>query len=350
MVVDGKQRQRNTLLNWYEANRRVLPWREDPSAYHVWISEIMLQQTRVEAVLGYYERFLQALPDIPTLAAAPEDQCLKLWQGLGYYSRVRNLRKAAEIVVSEYGGVLPPEPEKLRKLPGIGRYTAAAIASISFGKRIPAVDGNLLRIWARQTAYAGNISANSAVREAEQFYLPILPEENPGDANQALMDLGAMVCLPQRPRCTQCPWEADCAACAKGVPEDYPVKNSAARRKIQKRTVFLILFNGAVALQKRPDKGLLAGLYELPSAEGHLTRQQALSWLRRRNVEALRIERMPESKHVFSHLEWHMIGYRVLAGAWPDPPDRYIFATLRQREEEYALPSAFAVYLNQADY
>lgn len=140
-MVDGKQRQRNTLLNWYEANRRVLPWREDPSAYHVWISEIMLQQTRVEAVLGYYERFLQALPDIPTLAAAPEDQCLKLWQGLGYYSRVRNLRKAAEIVVSEYGGVLPPEPEKLRKLPGIGRYTAAAIASISFGKRIPAVDG-----------------------------------------------------------------------------------------------------------------------------------------------------------------------------------------------------------------
>lgn len=349
MTADSTERQRAALIKWYEANRRVLPWREDPSPYHVWLSEIMLQQTRVEAARSYYERFLQTLPDIPSLAAASEDLCLKLWEGIGYYSRVRNLQRAARIVVSQYGGSLPSDPKELQKLPGIGRYTAAAIASIAFGQRVPAVDGNLLRIWARQTTYAKSVSSRTAVREAEQFYLPLLPESSPGDGNQALMDLGSLVCLPGQPHCKLCPWREECLGYAEGNPEAYPLRNSKVQRKVQKRTVFLICINGRIALLRRPDTGLLAGLYELPNTEGHLTQRQAISWLRTKKVEALRIVRLPAAEHVFSHLEWHMIGYRVLAGAWPDPPEGFLLAAPAQLREDFALPSAFSAYLRETD-
>jgi A/G-specific adenine glycosylase len=194
------------LLIWYDENRRILPWREDPTPYHVWLSEIMLQQTRVEAVRGYYDRFLAALPDIKTLAAAPEDQYLKLWEGLGYYSRVRNLHRAAITLMEDYDGEMPADYDELRSLPGIGPYTAAAIASIAFGKPEPAIDGNLLRVFARLTCYEPNILTPAANREARAFFLQTMDKARPGAFNQALMDLGALICLPNSaPSCGSCP-------------------------------------------------------------------------------------------------------------------------------------------------
>ena len=194
------------LLDWYDKEGRTLPWRTDPSPYHVWISEIMLQQTRVEAVKGYYERFLRALPDIASLAEAPEDLYLKLWEGLGYYSRVRNLHKAACVIMEEHGGCMPETAAELRKLPGIGPYTSAAIASIAFGERIPAIDGNLLRVFARMTAWQENIKTPASASRAGDYFSGIMPADRPGDFNQALMDLGAMICLPGGlPRCEECP-------------------------------------------------------------------------------------------------------------------------------------------------
>ncbi|MBQ6388825.1 MAG: A/G-specific adenine glycosylase [Mogibacterium sp.] len=342
------------LLEWYDSNRRILPWREDPSPYHVWISEIMLQQTRVEAVRGYYARFLEALPTIESLAEADEDLCAKLWQGLGYYSRVRNLHRAAIRIVDEYGGVMPQTVAELTKLPGIGPYTAAAIASICFDERIPAIDGNLLRVFSRMTGYDQDIRSGAAKSAAQAFYEELFPQERCGDLNQALMDLGAGICLPNgAPHCEDCPWQEHCRARSDGTCQQLPVVLPKAKRKIEQKTVFLIYYQGRLVLRRRPEKGLLAGLYEYPNADGTMTAEDILSYLRTLGFSAVRYRSLPEATHIFTHREWHMTGWEILADEWEEfasgePREHELFlVTASDLQDVYSIPSAFSKYTEQ---
>ncbi len=333
------------LLQWYAAHARVLPWRDEPTPYRVWVSEIMLQQTRVEAVKPYFERFTAELPSLAALADAEEPQLLKLWEGLGYYSRVRNLHKAAQIVRKDYHGQLPDRPEELIKLPGIGSYTAGAIASIAYGKPAPAVDGNVLRVIARVTASLANISDASVKRSVEQDLNQIYPAEHAGDFTQSLMELGALICLPNgAPKCGICPLQALCAAHAQGIEGELPVKSVKKERKIEDRTVFLIIHGNRVAIQKRPAKGLLAGLWEFPSTNGILSPQQSEDLLKTWGLRVLGTEQLPKSKHIFTHIEWHMTGCLVTVGDAADSGG-LVWASRAELLETYTLPTAFKSFL-----
>ena len=325
------------LLSWYEKHRRILPWREDPQPYRVWISEIMLQQTRVEAALPYFERFLRALPDVQALADASEEQLLKLWEGLGYYSRVRNLQKAAQSIVRDYDGQIPSDYSTLLRLPGIGEYTAGAISSIAFGKAVPAVDGNVLRICSRICADSSNIMSTKVKKDYRQRLLPLYEDVSAGDLTQALMELGATVCLPNgEPLCELCPAREFCLAHAQGNPLDYPVKPTKKARKIEKRTVWLICAEGRILLHRRADKGLLAGLWELPNClEGSSFDFELPSGV---------IEDCGSATHVFSHIEWHMTGRKLsLDRIFSVPPD-WRWVSKEELLQEIALPSAFAAF------
>lgn len=248
------------LLEWYSKNARILPWRESPEPYRVWISEIMLQQTRVEAVKPYYERFLSDLPGIAALAEAPEEQLLKLWEGLGYYSRVRNLQKAAQKVMQEYGGALPASYEQLKSLPGIGEYTAGAIASIAFGIAVPVVDGNVLRVISRITGSFEQIDTAACKKRIWRDLEQSMPKTAPGDFNQALMELGATVCLPNgAPICARCPLAEACAALANGWTSKFPFVLPKKQKKVEHYTVLLLWQDGKIALQRRKQKGFWLG-------------------------------------------------------------------------------------------
>ena len=330
------------LLQWYDGSARVLPWREDPTPYRVWVSEIMLQQTRVEAVKPFYQRFLEAFPTVKALAEAPEDKLLKMWEGLGYYNRVRNLQRAAQVVVERYGGQVPASFEELRALPGIGEYTAGAIASIAFQLPVPAVDGNVLRVISRVLARFDNILDPKVKRRMEGEIREILPQRV-GDFNQSLMELGAMVCLPGGPpKCLVCPLQGLCRGYAQGVAEELPVKTKPKPRKKQARTLFLLFSQeGRVALRRRPEQGLLAGLWELPGTEGALSREEAVAWLAAQGVPVGELSPGPEAKHVFSHVEWHM-------GSWVaqnvEEVPGFVWVTREELRREYALPSAFKAF------
>lgn len=329
------------LLVWYDSGARVLPWRSRPEPYRVWVSEIMLQQTRVEAVLPYFERFMEALPDIPSLAQAPEQRLLKLWEGLGYYSRVRNLQKAAQIVVEQYGGRLPDQPEELQKLPGIGEYSAGAIASIAYGRRVPAVDGNVLRVCSRLLCSAEDISTPAVKKRFRQLMAEIMPADRPGDFNQALMELGAVVCLPNgAPLCEQCPLKALCQGRRQGMEQSLPVKAAKKPRKRQPRTLFLLWDGGRVLLRRRPDKGLLRGLWEFPGCDGQLDGDQARQALAQAGLQIDKIEALGQYTHIFTHIEWHMNAYRAFCAPFPAPED-CVWASFEQLSQDYPLPSAF---------
>lgn len=352
----------NPLLAWYDRGRRILPWREEPTPYHVWLSEIMLQQTRVEAVKPYYDRFLRELPDIQSLAEVEEERLLKLWEGLGYYNRARNLKKAAQQIVNDYEGQMPGEYEKLIKLPGIGSYTAGAIASIAFGNAVPAVDGNVLRILARLRMDDRDILDAKVKKEIETELEYVIPKERPGDFNQALMELGAMVCIPNgMAKCEECPWQELCKARSEDCVLEFPQKASKKPRSIEKKTILVIQDEDKVALHKRPEKGLLAGMYEFPSMEGHQKENTVLAYLKELGVQPLRIEKLPTSKHIFSHKEWHMIGYvirvdeleRMRFGgqmqSTTKATEKLIFVTPKETEKNYPIPSAFATYTEYMD-
>ena len=338
------------LLAWYDKGHRKLPWRDDPAAYKVWISEIMLQQTRVEAVKPYFNRFIEELPDIRSLAECEEDKLLKLWEGLGYYNRARNLQKAARRIMEEYHGEMPGCREELMKLAGIGNYTSGAIASIAFGEKIPAVDGNVLRILSRLSLDEEDILKETTKRRVENRLLEVIPEERPGDFNQALMELGATVCVPNgKPKCEECPWENICLAHLHGREEEFPKKEAKKKRTIEKKTVLIIQDENKSALHKRPSKGLLAGLYEFPNLEGHKTEKRVLEYLKKIGLEVLRIQKMEDSKHIFSHKEWHMIAYRVRVDELAKKGEQleaqeWIFVDSKEAEERYPLPSAFGAY------
>ena len=337
------------LTEWYHANRRILPWREEKNPYYIWISEIMLQQTRVEAVKPYFQRFIQALPDPEALASCPEDQLLKLWEGLGYYNRVRNMQKAAVKIVQEYGGKLPADYEALKSLPGIGSYTAGAVASIAYGIPVPAVDGNVLRVFTRITEDYGDIMKQSVKNRVERELLEIMPREDPGAFNQALMELGAMVCVPNGPaRCGQCPAAEECLARKHGTVDELPVKKKAKARRIEKRTVLLIRDGERVALHRRPPSGLLAGMYELPNLEGHLEKEEVLSRLVQYGLTPLRILPLGASRHIFSHVEWLMEGYDIRVAALEGAPgEDVLFVDVDDAEEKYAVPAAFGAYASK---
>lgn len=327
------------LLIWYRQNARNLPWRygKNPNPYHIWVSEIMLQQTRVEAVKPYYERFLAALPTVNALADAEEGLLLKLWEGLGYYSRVRNMQKAARQIVTEYDGKIPSEYGALLKLKGIGPYTAGAIASIAFCKPCPAVDGNVLRVMARLTADEADIVQPSVRKLWEGEIASILPAQQPGEYNQALMELGATVCLPNgSPKCGVCPLRAFCQAYRKGQTTLFPVKRGKKARTKEELAVFFLVSDNQIAFHKRPNRGLLSNLWELPNCPMKASQPEFLQGL---GILRAEITPMRQQKHIFTHIEWYMDCYfgRVYEKCDSD----LIWLTREEAISDYALPSAF---------
>lgn len=315
-----EQRIIEPLLDWFADNARQLPWRENPEPYRVWISEIMLQQTRVEAVKEYYRRFMEVLPDVESLAEVDEEVLLKLWEGLGYYSRARNLKKAAQVIVRDFGGRLPKEKAELLLLPGIGSYTAGAIASIAYGKRAAAVDGNVLRVMMRYRGSRDDISKNSVKKELEECIETIMPEEYAGAFNQSLMELGATVCLPNgAPLCVECPIAAWCQAKEENTWKEIPVKPAKKERRIEEKTVLVVETSQGILLHKRLESGLLAGLWEFPALEGKSSGEEIAEILQNRGFEIHEISDFGSAKHIFSHIEWHMQGYYVSVTR-PDSP------------------------------
>ena len=325
------------LLSWYDRNARELPWRGARDPYRIWLSEIMLQQTRTEAVRRYYERFLERFPDVFALAAADQDEVLKLWEGLGYYSRARNLHAAAKAVAAS-GGHFPDSVEGLQSLPGIGPYAARAIASIAYNICAPALDGNQMRVLSRCFAVERTLKTPFDL-EAEA--LACISQERPGDYNQALMDLGASICTPKNPRCEDCPLSPICRACIEGEPERYPLRPAPVPKREENRSVLLAFTLRGVCIRRRAEGGLLGGLYEFPSAEGHLSAVEAAQHLTELGfTNPTEAQILPPAKHVFTHLIWRMQGFAFRCDAAPEGFVEVDADGLRA----HALPSALRKY------
>ena len=334
------------LLEWFRTHARTLPWRADREPYHVWLSEIMLQQTRVEAVRGYYARFLAAAPDVFALAALPEAQLLKLWEGLGYYNRARKAQECARVIAAR-GGVWPDTVEGLLALPGIGPYTAGAIASICFERPAAAVDGNVLRVCARVLDDATPID-NAAHKAALTAALSACyPAGHCGDFTQALMELGACVCVPNgAPKCALCPLQGFCRAKMNGSWDTLPVKEAKKPRRQEQLTVFFLSCGSRYAVRRRPDTGLLAGLWELPNTEGTLTAQQALSLLEQWGLQPEQLQKVIERTHVFTHVEWHM---RCCYVRVAEPGGDFTWVDGAEFSRSIALPTAFRMFWEPED-
>ncbi len=340
------------LCLWYEENKRSMPWRDNPAPYHVWISEIMLQQTRIEAAKGYYERFLKRLPTIESLADVSEEELLKLWEGLGYYNRARNLHKAAKILVEKYEGNLPADYGLLLELPGVGSYTAGAIASIAYGITAPAVDGNVLRVLMRFMNCRDDISKMSVRKKMERSLLKVIPKEYPGKFNQALMELGEVICIPNgTPACAKCPLTKDCLAKREGTQMELPVKPEKKARRIEKKTVLIIERGNEVGIVQRPREGLLAGMWEFPSLDGYLTLGQIKKYFEESGAEFDAVRKGVTGKHVFSHVEWHMKGFCVILKEKCDnlPIQHIVWAKKEELENRYAVPVAYHVFLRELE-
>ncbi len=333
------------LVAWYKENKESFPWRKDPTPYRVWISEIMLQQTRIEAVLPYYTRFLEAFPDVRSLANADEERLLKMWQGLGYYSRARNLKKAANQILTEHGGVLPRDAALLRKLAGIGDYTAGAIASIAMGLPEPAVDGNVMRVFMRFTACDDDVKDVRVQKRVRETLRKDYPSgKDAALLTEGLMELGEKVCLPNTaPKCDLCPVKAHCKAYEKGLTEALPVRSGTASRKTEHRMVFVLYADGKYALRKRPAAGLLGGLWELPNELGTMEREAVQAYFADRGVQVKNITALGNAKHVFSHIEWHMTGFLIECDA-PFATDSLTWLPPEVIRAEYAVPTAFRSY------
>ena len=333
------------LLDWYGNHSRILPWRENVTPYRVWVSEIMLQQTRVEAVKPYFERFMTELPTIKDLAECGEDRLLKLWEGLGYYNRARNLKAAAREIMEHYQGELPADYEKLLTLKGIGHYTAGAISSIAYGIPVPAVDGNVFRVMMRVSADTSDIAKQSVKTELEQLLQKHIPRDRAASFNQALMELGAIICVPNgEPKCDECPWKNVCETKKQDLWTQIPYKSKSLRRRIEKRTVLLIRDADKIVLRKRPSRGLLAGMYEFPAPEGHLDQTEAILAVKQMNLNPLHIQKLTAAKHIFSHVEWHMIGYMIRVDSLTRRESDMLFVEIEKAKSQYPIPSAFGAY------
>ena len=336
----------DAILDWYRQNRRMLPWREGKDPYRIWISEIMLQQTRIEAVIPYYHRFLAELPTVEALACVEDDRLMKLWEGLGYYSRARNLKKAAITTVKEYGGTLPPDFDALRSLSGIGDYTAGAIASIAFGLPEPAVDGNVLRVVMRYTGREDDIAQGSTKKAVTEWLRRIYPVgEDAGDLTEGLMELGEKICIPTGiPKCDLCPLRDRCASREKELWRVLPKKSPKKERRIEDHTVLLLRCEDKVALRKRPKTGLLAGLWEFPSLTGRPTVEKIQQELTSAGLAPRSVTPCGEATHIFTHITWKMHGFSIDCATLTE---EYSWFTPRELEEEIAVPTAFRFYLRQ---
>ena len=335
------------LLPWYQKNKRELPWRADREPYHVWLSEIMLQQTRVEAVKGYYVRFLEALPTIAALANCDDELLHKLWEGLGYYSRVRNLKKAANVIITEHGGAFPGEYDAVRALPGIGDYTAGAICSICFGLPTPAVDGNVLRVISRIQDDSTPIDLPARKREVQTQLAEVYPTQA-GDFTQALMELGATLCGPNRkPDCDSCPCRSFCLGHQRGTAEKLPVKSPKKARRQENLTVFILRCGDSFVLEKRPASGLLAGLWQFPNIPGTLEAPTALAWAAEQKLKVTDIRQISEKKHIFTHIQWNMRGIYLEIS---EKTENFQWFTEEEIESNTALPTAFRQFWEERDY
>lgn len=334
------------LLEWYDKNARSLPWRENHDPYRVWVSEIMLQQTRVAAVIPYFLRFMEQLPTIEALASAPEQLLMKLWEGLGYYSRARNLQKAAQVICQEHGGLFPDRYEAILALPGVGPYTAGAVASISFGQPVPAVDGNVLRVISRLLEWDADLSGTTEKKQVASLLADVYPQGRCGDFTQALMELGAVVCIPGAcPKCALCPLQHLCDAFSAGTQASFPVIPPKKPRKKEDKTVFLLRCGDRIALRRRNENGLLGGLWEFPNAEGHLDSASAAAWAKAQGVCCGEIDRRTSKKHIFTHIEWHMDCYLILCA---QTGGDFYWVTAQALQEEISLPTAFRKFLGDA--
>lgn len=329
------------LLRWYRASHRQLPWRSSISAYRTWVSEIMLQQTRVEAVIPYFERFLYVLPTLSDLASAPDDLLHKLWEGLGYYSRVRNMKKCAQVCVERYGGELPSSYEELRKLPGIGPYTAGAIASIAFHERVAAVDGNVLRVFSRILANEEDICKEATKKHYQTYVGDFLPDSaDMRDFNQAVMELGALICAPNKePACMRCPIACQCKAYQRGIQQELPIKSGKKARRIEEHTVLVFLKEGRIALCQRPDKGLLANMYGFWMSDEKWDRRE----VEKRFPKAKHIVKLRDHTHVFTHVEWRMNAFLIDGDSCQDT-----YYTIEEIDQKIALPTAFRPFYEAA--
>ena len=300
------------LLEWFQKEKRDLPWRHTKDSYKIWISEIMLQQTRVEAVKEYYQKFIKELPTIKDLAEVDENKLLKLWEGLGYYSRARNLKKCAQTIIEAKKTSLPSDYEELMELPGIGPYAAGSISSIAYGKKNPAIDGNVLRVMTRIFEDDRDIM-NAKVRKDYFEKLQEVMPDNTRDFTESLMELGALVCLPNGlPLCEVCPLSFLCQSYKHQTMLDYPTKKKESKRKIEEKTIIILEHNGQYAIQKRPSKGLLASMYEFINLEGFFSEKELIKWLKEQKIVYEQIEDLGNAKHIFSHLEWHMKGFLII--------------------------------------
>jgi len=337
---------REALVSWYRVNKRDLPWRKSQDPYRIWVSEIMLQQTRVEAVKPYYERFLKELPTVQALAEAEEDKILKLWEGLGYYNRVRNMQKGARQVMVDFGGEFPHTFEEILTLKGIGNYTAGAISSFAYGIPKPAVDGNVLRVITRILADESDIMKQSTKTRIEQALEQVIPADAASDFNQGLIELGAMVCGPNgEPKCEECPVATWCKARKEGLTDRIPVKAKAKERRIEKKTILIFRDGEKIAISKRGKKGLLAGLYELQNEPGHMTMEEVTRFSKEIGLMPIHIKELPPAKHIFSHVEWHMIGYEIRVDELEKTNKKgLLFIHPEDIAKEYPIPSAFDKY------
>lgn len=333
----------DTLLPWYKQHARNLPWRQDTDPYHIWLSEIMLQQTRVEAVRTYYLRFLKQLPDIHALAEAPENQLLKLWEGLGYYNRARNLQKAARVIETQYNGTFPNQYKDILALPGIGPYTAGAISSICFNQPYAAVDGNVLRIITRMTENDAPINHLQTKSEIAAQLEKVYPKKDCGAFTQALMELGAMVCTPKSPKCTACPANKFCLAYMNNTVLQYPIKEPKKDKRLEERTVFLLQCEDSYALTKRTESGLLSGLWQLPNVIGKMDIEHALHTADTFGVQPVELYKQMQRVHIFTHIKWQMNCYHILCSK---KTSDFVWATAQEIQTIYALPTAFRIFFD----
>lgn len=347
MTNDVLKKLPQALIPWYQENRRELPWRRDKEPYHVWLSEIMLQQTRVEAVKRYYARFLDVLPAIGDLAICDDDLLHKLWEGLGYYSRVRNLKKAANQIMELHGGEFPREYEKIRALPGIGDYTAGAICSICFDQPRAAVDGNVLRVVSRLTEDGTPIDLPAQKRAVTAALEAVYPAQA-GEFTQALMELGATLCGPNwAPRCGECPCRSFCGGALHGTAQQYPVKLPKKEKRTEEKTIFILSCDGSYAIEKRPDSGLLAGLWQFPNVPGKLETDEALEQVRQMGLRPREVIRQMERKHIFTHICWQMRGIYLEVA---EKTDKFTWMTPEQINSTAALPTAFRQFWEETGH
>ena len=328
----------DVLLPWFDANKRSLPWRQDREPYHIWLSEIMLQQTRVEAVKGYYIRFLTELPTVADLANCDDDRLHKLWEGLGYYSRVRNLKKAAQVIMDTHGGIFPTDFDGILALPGIGDYTAGAISSIAFNEKKAAVDGNVLRVYARLMNDATPIDTPEMKAKVRRELEAIYPDRA-GDFTQALMELGATLCGPNRaPKCESCPCRTFCRACAAGTAQTLPLKSPKKQKRQEGHTVFILECDGYYALTRRPNTGLLASLWQFPDVPGALELPAAMELAESWDLQVRDVRRQLEKKHIFTHIIWNMRGFYMEVKT---KCDDFAWFSAEEIEKNAALPTAY---------